>query len=447
MTRAIPDDLVIDGAELLTEVEEWFGRFILPTDPDDLKRLALWTVHTHLAWELFTTPRLLIDSTVFGSGKSTLLEHLARLCYSPIMASSLLSEALIGRVLQGSGATFLLDEVDKTMPPGQPGVDAIMAVVNNGYRMGGGTRPVLVPDGNGGWNVEHMPQYAPVAMAGNSPRLKDDVQSRFFRILLMPDLTGEVEDSDWEDIEPQAKELAGRIAAWADQVRESVKGLKVVLPKGCVSRHKDKWRPLMRIAVVAGGDWSDTVTRFIIKNLEDDEQEKEAGLKALPPKMVLLHDLYELWPDGKPFMQTQELVDLLVRNKPEYWSEESAYGKRLNESRFGRMVKQAADAVSSRPDRNKPRGFRRQQFELVWMRLGITTPSTQGGAVGTVGAVGAEDVGESHLRQGAPPAPPYVVTPPGPGADLEQFSLNPDDWDADKAMWSDDDEEVTALPF
>ena len=402
--RSVPDDLNINGAALLDEIADWYGRFILVTDPSDLKLLALWTVHTWVAPELYTTPRLLIDSTVFGSGKSTLLEHLQRLCFNAIMASSLLSEALMARVLQNGGATFLLDEVDKAMPPGTPGVDAIMAVVNNGYRRGGATRPVLEPDGNGGWNVVHMPQYAPVAMAGNSPRLMDDVRSRFFRILLMPDLNGEVEDSDWDDIQPEITELAGKIAAWADSIREKVAGLKVDLPAGCVNRHKDKWRPLMRVAVVAGGNWPEAVTELIIESLAEDAAEKEAGLKTIPPNIMLLTDLWKYWPENQ-FVSTQDLVALLVKNNPSYWGADSPYGKTLTETRFGRMVKQCADAISVRPERNQPRGFRKSQFELVWHRVGVA-PLHKGGAVGSIGEPGAENETLLQLLQGAPGAPP-----------------------------------------
>jgi hypothetical protein len=46
-----------------------------------------------------------------------------------------------------------------------------------------------------------MSTYAPVAMAGNSPRLPDDTRSRAIRIPLLPDLDGTVEESDWEHIE------------------------------------------------------------------------------------------------------------------------------------------------------------------------------------------------------------------------------------------------------
>ena len=75
---------VVDGAELLDNLAEWWGRFIAVTNPDDLYLLPLWTVHTHLVNELYTTPRLLIDSIMEGSGKSTVIDHLNRLCVRPV---------------------------------------------------------------------------------------------------------------------------------------------------------------------------------------------------------------------------------------------------------------------------------------------------------------------------------------------------------------------------
>jgi hypothetical protein len=103
----------------------------------------------------------------------------------------------------------------------------------------------------------------------------------------MPDLDGAVEDSDWEHIEEEANKLKAAIADWADTVRSKVKGMSVKLPDGCVGRSKEKWRPLKRIAVAAGGDWPDIADRLISKNLNEDAAEREAGLKQQPPGMVL----------------------------------------------------------------------------------------------------------------------------------------------------------------
>jgi hypothetical protein len=385
----------IDGAELLGRIVEWFARFICVTDPDDLNLLALWTVHTHLVAELYTTPRLQIDSVIYGSGKTTVLDHLQRFCVRSVQAATLSSPALIPRLLQTAMRTLLLDEVDRSLHPDKPGVGELIGIINSGYRYGA-TRPVLVPVKGGGWEAEEMSTHAPVAMAGNAPNLPADTVSRSIRILLMPDLDGTVEDSDWELIEDDANKLKDNIGVWADAVRDDIRGLAVDLPKRCIGRSKEKWRPLKRVAVVAGGNWPAIVDVLIDKSIAEDEAERDAGLKTQPPGMVMLSDLFTIWPDGETFMPTRELVSKLIIQNPEYWGAQSGYGKPLTETRLGRLVTQAAKVTSSRPNTHGPRGYLRSQLQPVWRRLGID-PLKQPGEPGKPGEPGAEQPPVSGL--------------------------------------------------
>jgi hypothetical protein len=392
-----------DGDHLLDDVVAWFGRFIRVTDPDDLPLLALWAVHTHLAPELYSTPRLQLDSTVPGSGKTTVLDHMCRLCFNPVQAALITSSALIPRMLERGPATILMDEVDRNLAPNNPGTPELLAVLNSGYRVGA-SKPTLVPDGDGGWEMREFPTFAPVAMAGNAPQLPEDTRSRSIRVLLMPDLDGTVEDSDWEVISDEAKRLHDRIVCWADSVRDSVKGLVVDLPAGCISRSKDKWRPMKRVAVVAGGAWPALVDKLIEKSLAEDAAEKEAGLRTLPPGMVLLNDLKAVWPKDEAFVPTKELVRLLVNHNPSYWSGLSAYGKELTETRLGRMVNQAAKITSSRPGGSGPRGFLLVNMEQVWLRLKIGTPHMTGepgepGGPGWKPGLNWENTGHHRVNQ------------------------------------------------
>jgi hypothetical protein len=198
----------IDGAAVLLRVEAWYRRFIRVTFEPDYHLLALWTVHTHLAEECYTTPRLQLDSLVEGAGKTTVLDHLKRLAHNPIQIASLSSPALLPRLLHNGMRTILLDEVHRTLHSDKPGVGDLVAIINTGYRRGA-TRPVNVPVKNGGWEVVEMPTFAPVAVAGNDPNLANDTRSRMIRVLLMPDLDGSVEDSDWEYLEDDANALGG----------------------------------------------------------------------------------------------------------------------------------------------------------------------------------------------------------------------------------------------
>ncbi|WCS17532.1 DUF3631 domain-containing protein [Mycobacterium marinum] len=374
------------GARLLDAIEAWFKRFIAVPDDRDLALLTLWTVSTYLALELYTSPRLLIDSTMPGSGKTTVLDHLYRLAWKPVQAASLSSPALLVRMLEHGVRTVLIDEVDRSLSPNKPGVEDLIGILNSGYRRGA-TRPVLVPVKGGGWEVREMPTFAPVAMAGNSPHLPEDTRSRAIRILLMPDLDGAIEDSDWEVIEGDADNLRQQIEEFADKVRDAVPGMDVTLPKECIGRAKEKWRPLKRVAQAAAGHWPQLADELIARSLAEDAAERDTGLRTLPPGMVLLTDLHTVWPEQQDFVPTRELVSRLILHNPEYWGASSSYGKPLTDTRFGRMVAQASKVTSVRPGGRGPRGYQESQFIQVWHRLGIGR--SEPGALGEPGAPGA----------------------------------------------------------
>jgi hypothetical protein len=157
-------------APVQDRIRNWLQRFICPMEPRDLDLLTLWSAHTHLVNETYTTPRPLIESPVPESGKTTVLEHLERFCVRPIQMATVSSPAMITRVLDNGVHTLLIDEADRSLNPDKPGIDDLIAVLNSGYKKGA-TRPVLVPVKGGGWDSAMMPTFAPVAMAGNQPRL------------------------------------------------------------------------------------------------------------------------------------------------------------------------------------------------------------------------------------------------------------------------------------
>ena len=132
-------------------------------------------------------------------------------------------------------------------------------------------------------------------------------------------------------------------------MRDLVKRSTVTLPARCIGRSKEKWRPLKRVAVAAGGEWPVIVDRLIDKSLAEDEAEREAGLKTQPPGMVMLTDLYAIWPDGETFIPTRELVNKLILKNTNYWGTASGYGKALTETRLGRLVTQAAKSLRADP--------------------------------------------------------------------------------------------------
>lgn len=359
---------------VLQTVRDWLARFICVVDDQDLDLLALWASHTHVAEQTYTTPRLVIDSIMPGSGKTTVLEHLQRFALKPVLTANISSAALLPRMLDKEMRTLLIDEADRALDPKDPNAKDVLAITNSGYKVGA-SRPVLVPTKGGGWDVAEMTTFAPVAMAGNAPNLPDDTRSRCIRMLLMPDLHGIAEPSDWEDLEEDAQRIAMDLRNALEEARQGVADARPDLPQGCVGRMREKWNPLARVAEVAGGRWPGIVRTLIERDQEEIEMEKAEGLMNEPPAMVLMRDLAAVWPDHRDFMPTRELVQALIATNPTYWGELSAYGRALTAQRMGRLLVQSAK-IRSGKDAADVRGYTRASLDLAWRRLRIT-PSNE----------------------------------------------------------------------
>lgn len=408
----------IDGAGLLAAVAGHFREYIVTVADADHDLLALWAIHTHLVVECYTSPRLQVDSPMPGSGKTTVLEHLQRLACRPIQMASLSSPALLTRMLDKEMRTILIDEADRSLDPDKDGVKELFAVINSGYKRGA-TRPVLVPVKGGGWDVAEMPTYAPVALAGNNPNLPDDTRTRIIRVLLLPDLDGRATESDWEQIEDDAAALVGRIASWADQVRDAVRDCRPVLPEGITGRFREKWGPLRRIAELAGGRWPAVVDAMALQDKEQFEMDKEDGLIKERPAILLLKHLFEVWPEGETFWPTADIITALVFKHPTVWGDAGPFGKELTAQRLGRMLASSYKVNSTRIANSGPRGYTYASLSAVWRRMRVGPPVETGGT-GSTGETGRPASPASPVQPDSPDhmeALPKPVGTPGPVVD------------------------------
>jgi hypothetical protein len=350
---------------VLNRLRDWLARFICPMYERDLDLLALWTAHTHLVNETYTTPRLLIESPVPESGKTTVLEHLERLCAHPLQMATVSSPAMLTRVLEHGIRTLLIDEADRSLNPDKPGIDDLIAVLNSGYKKGA-SRPVLVPAKGGSWETAEMPTYSPVAMAGNQPKLPDDTMSRIIRVLIMPDHEGVVEDSDWELIEEEAQSLAAELAVWANTVRDLVRsGERPVLPEGAKARTKERWLPLARVAAAAGGRWPAVVDELVLLDLERMRLDREEGIVSEKIHVTLLRNIADVWTRGEAFQSTEELISMLAARYPRAWGPSEKYQKGITPQRLGRMLVKNFGVYSDRRATDKVRGYTARSFDVA----------------------------------------------------------------------------------
>lgn len=359
---------VYSMGELLEILRNWISRFVFVQEESDLDIIPLWIIHTHLAEELYTSPRLLIDSPVPGSGKTTLLEHIAQFAKAPVQMASVSSEALLARLTSRGIRTLLIDEADRALDPKRTGTPALIAILNSGYKRGS-TRPVLVPQSKD-WEVEEMPTFSPVAIAGNSPNIPEDTRTRCIVVKLLPDIENRAQESDWEILEFPAYQIRLDILESVETFREPIAEINPKLPPGCVNRFKEKWKPLKRIAVLAGGDWAERVDSYILKDIQNIKEQRENGDSKLSPHIQLMKDLYEIYGGERTFIGTETLVMRLARINPEYWGESSIFGKAITAQRFGRTLNSKFYLNSQRVG-DSPRGYHSKQFERIWVSLGL----------------------------------------------------------------------------
>lgn len=358
-------------ADVLDEVRRHFGAYVMTVSPSDLDILTLWAAHTHVCEETYTSPRLIADSPIHGSGKTTLLEHVERLSLNPVQMSSISSPALLVRMLVDGPRTICIDEVDRSLNPNKQGIEDILAVLNSGYKRGA-TRPVLVPSKDDGWIAKEMPTFAPVVMAGNAPDLPEDTRSRCITVLLMPAQEGDIEETDWELIEPEVIDLGERLAASVDSVRERIRTHRPDVPKGCIGRMKERWLPLKRVAAAASPEWAAKVDQLIEQDIESEKLMRDEGLQTLPPHIQLLHDIHAVIADSETFIETSVLIARLIKHNPQRWSFQSTFAKDLTAQRLGRMLVKHYRIHSGRQGGAGPRGYHRDVFTTAFrlMRVG-----------------------------------------------------------------------------
>jgi hypothetical protein len=265
---------------------------------------------------------------------------------------------------------LLIDEADRTLRPDKPDVADVLAIVNTGYKRGA-TRPHLEQTKGGTWEARMMPTYCPVAMAGIAPDLPDDTMSRTIIITMVPDLVGDVEESDWERIEPDVEQLGAWLAEWSSRFTV-LPDIDAWLPDGCKGRMKEKWRPMMRVAVLAGGAWPDRCRQLIDRDIERRDHERAEGLLEAAPQLALLQDIVAVWPQGQAFWATQLMKVALLLEYPERWGKDDRAGRpELTVQKIGRHLGRTLQIRSKRE--GDVRGYSYDQIHSVAVRLGIAT--------------------------------------------------------------------------
>ena len=120
--------------------------------------------------------------------------------------------------------------------------------------------------------------------------------------------------------------LRQKIQRWALDNRDKIKETKLVRPKALLDRAWNKWRPLLTIAHVVGGNWFAMCLKAAIDTAgESDEEERSIAVEVLIRVRALGNEQKEndelVTIKGEAFLQTSDIITHLNCDKEAPWAD------------------------------------------------------------------------------------------------------------------------------
>lgn len=341
----------VNGADLLTDIKETLGKFIVMPEGGP-EAVTLWIIHTYCHEAAFTSPILGITSPERRCGKSTLQSLLTALVRRPLPASNI-SPAAVFRSIEKWTPTLLIDEADTFLKDNEE----LRGIINSGH-----TRPTAFVVRVEGEDNEPrtFSTWAPKAIALIG-RLPATLHDRAIGVPMRRKLPGERVEKLRED-RLNLDDLRRKCQRWALDHIDALRGHDPVMPGGLNDRAADNWRPLLAIADLAGGDWP-KLARTAVKLLaRGDDDHEEARVK-------LLADIRDIFKERNVERITSaDLVALLVAMEDRPWPEWKN-GKPLTVNQLaGQLRPFNIKPGNIRQEAKVPKGYHWESFEDAFNR-------------------------------------------------------------------------------
>jgi putative DNA primase/helicase len=341
----------IDGPELLNAISIAIRRHVVMPD-HAADAAALWVVHTYLLDCFGISPRLAITSPEKGCGKTTALDVLSHLIFRPLPTANA-SAAAIFRVVESQRPTLLIDEADTFLPENEE----LRGILNSGHRQGGYVvRTVVVGED---FEPRAFSTYSACAIALIG-RLPGTLADRSVPIQLRRRRADEAIEAFRFDRTEHLDQIARKVARWAADNVDRIRGADPHMPAGVFNRTADNWRPLLAIADVAGGEWPARARRAIqCAGAGDDES----------VRVLLLADIRAIFTERDvDRLSSMELVGALIGIEDRPWAEWKR-GKPISANGVARLLAPFGIAPGTiRKGDETPKGYQLAQFEDAFGR-------------------------------------------------------------------------------
>ncbi|TQE28327.1 DUF3631 domain-containing protein, partial [Streptomyces ipomoeae] len=308
-----------EGAQLLDELREAIARYVILPSGEALTAVTLWVAATHIQPALQHAPRLAVVGPAKRCGKSRLLDVITETVREPLITVNT-SPAVVFRAIGDDPPTLLVDEADTIFGSIKAAEknEELRGLLNAGHQR---NRPALRISG-----PEHKPQafptFAMAALAGIGD-LPDTIMDRAVVIRMQRRKDGErVEQFRSRRDIPALHELRERLTAWLRPLMDTAADL--VPPMPVKDRAADTWEPLVIVADLAGGTWSEQARAACAAMCTAEEgQDDEANLKTR-----LLQDIRRAFArrEDPDILRTSDLLHDLVNDHEAPWAEYGTNG-------------------------------------------------------------------------------------------------------------------------
>lgn len=287
----------------LPAIEAHLRRFIAFPTEDHAPVLSTWVLHTYAIDAAYATPYLYVTSAEKQSGKTRVIDVLDGICRNSVRSGSMSASSLYriidggvpgqpgseddesedADLIQRGKPTLFIDEVDAIFSGAAN--EPLREVLNTGYKSSGFA--IRTIEGK----VRQMSTFAPKLLAGiDNGAMPDTIADRCIKIVLKRKLAGqEVERFMARRVEPEAAELREMIEAWVRHNMDAIMAHEPAVIEELSDRAFEISEPLLQIAHVAGGDWTERLTSAL-RNLLVEEKTLSEGAKVLLAAKTIMEE-------------------------------------------------------------------------------------------------------------------------------------------------------------
>ena len=230
----------VNGEWVFRMAVELFQRHVSLTESQAVATV-LWVISTYLCSVLDFAPLLIVTSPVLECGKTTYIKLSAKLCYRPVVSSSM-TTAVLFRLIDKISPTLILDEAETFMDS----AEGMRGIINAGHSRGAADTYRIE-----GGKVRKYNVFGPKIISGIGPR-SATIMSRGIVMEMMRARQDEpiagIGPSEALEIEV----LQACLARWAQDNMQNVANATFDEPPLGNSRTNDNWRALFAIAHCLG---------------------------------------------------------------------------------------------------------------------------------------------------------------------------------------------------